>query len=84
MNDYLPIALAFALGYLVHIVASRYGWRLRRFLHGLKPRRCPNCSTWHVDKHMNYARHKVAGYVLICKTCYEAEFTPFTVNGKAQ
>jgi hypothetical protein len=84
MNDYLPVALAFVLGYLVHIGASRYGWRARRFLYGLRPRRCPNCGTWHLDKHMHHARHKIAGHVLICKECYEAEFTPFTVNGKAQ
>jgi hypothetical protein len=78
--DYLTIILAVVFGFLLrHAVITDTRMReARRWLKIRTPRRCSLCGSWHQARKMKAAEHKPAGWVLICKTCYNQEYIPFS------
>lgn len=83
MPDFLLLGLAFALGYLVRIALSSSEFRqLRWRIAGYLPRRCPTCRAWHQKKTLVPAKHKVAGWTLICINCYNEQYHPFSEKEK--
>lgn len=46
----------------------------------LVPRRCPVCGKWYPTEKLLYAKHRTAGFVRICKSCWDDQYMPFSKN----
>lgn len=79
MPDFTSIVLAFLLGLVLGTVLQP--WRLRQWqwhLNRLMPKQCPVCRTWHKTGDLIHTKHRAAGFVAICKRCWDEQYTPFT------
>lgn len=48
-----------------------YRWRwLLRWLDGVSPTQCPCCGRWMQKQSMEWAEHRIGGWVRICPPCY--------------
>ena len=62
--------LCLAIGYLSHD-------RLNSWWYHNRPVRCPVCGHWCSVRNTLPAQHRVAGFVRICRSCWQAEYQPF-------
>lgn len=81
-DQYLPIVVAFCLGYLARVALSssefsQLRWRIASCL----PRRCPSCGAWRQKRNMHPAKHKVAGWIRLCDDCYNEQYSPSKTKG---
>lgn len=89
MPDLLSLFLAFVLGVLVsRAIPERWWLRLSWFVKYNTPRPCAKCGHWHKTRSLKSARmlwtmNKKNRGALICQSCYDIEFRPFSaVIGK--
>lgn len=91
MPDFMPIAaLAFLLGFLVRQAIPNSVWfRVTYAISRNTPRPCAKCGHWHRTRNLKSARmlwsmYKKDRVALICVSCYNIEFRPFSaVIGKS-
>jgi hypothetical protein len=78
MTDPFVPALTLVLGFLAGQFLQP--WRVREWQRRLSeflPYRCPSCRTWHSKRTMRFAEHRTAGWIFICKRCYDEQYHPF-------
>lgn len=46
-------------------------WDIRDRVDGWLPYRCPCCGRWVQRQTMRRAQHRIAGWVELCRTCYQ-------------
>lgn len=71
--------LAFVLGAAVGMFLPAYRLRMLWWkIENRLPKRCPDCGQIHQRRRMQLAKHRVAGWVWVCRDCYDNQYQPFS------